>query len=186
MTRNNLLVQVAAAFLLFVIGAMVLSNYSTVKRNYVTLDQVLTIQRNNYGYKIFDTYKSFDYTASFTVLNGSIRSCFPLQEGDFNEWQNGQYEPSWGVKTSLAEYEIERAEFMPGTAGGVVLYWFAFYNEDPSAKEVKVQVTQHWSEMDATNTSVGVVAILAGAVLSVWSLFAVKRSLPERISARNP
>lgn len=185
MSRNNFLVIVAAAFLLFIIGAVVLSNYSTVRKNYVTLEQILTIQGNTYGYKIFDTFKSFDYTASFTVLNGSIKSCFPLPEGYFDEWQKGQYEPNWGVKTSYAEYEIKRAEFMPGTAGGIVLYWFAFYNEDPSAKEVKVQVTQYRSETDPVNTSVGVAAILAGAVLSMWSLFAIKRPLPKRIPYEN-
>lgn len=180
MSRNNFLVVVAAAFLLFIVGAVVLSNYSTVRKNYVTLDQILTIQGNNYGYKMFDTFKSFDYTASFTVLNGSIRSCFPLPEAYFDEWQKGQYEPSWGVKTSYTEYEIKRAEFMPGTVGGIVLYWFAFYNEDSSAKEVMVQVTRYWSETDLVNSSVGVATILAGAVLSTWSLFAIKRPLSER------
>jgi hypothetical protein len=179
MSRKNSLVLVAA-IILFITGVVVLANYSTVRRSYVILDQILTVRGSSYGYKIFNTYQSFDYKASFTVLNGSVRSCFPLQEGYFDQWQKGQYQPSWGDKMSYAEYEIKRAEFMPGTAGAIMLYWLAFYNEDPSAKEVKVQVTEYQSETDPVNMSVGVAAILAGAALSMWSLFAIKRPLPER------
>lgn len=177
---SRILLVLVVAFLLFIVGAIILANYSTVKRSYLTLDQTLTVQGSSYGYKLFNTYESFEYTASFTVLNGSIRSCFPLQEGYFDQWQRGQYAPIWESETSYAEYEIKRAEFMPGTAGAVTLYFFAFNNEDPSAKEINVRVIEHQSETDPVNTSVGVMAILGGLALTTWTLFTTKRPLPER------
>jgi len=117
MNRNKLLMICVAAFMLIAAGTVVLSSYSTVTRSAVTFDQTLIVPGGNYGSKLFDVFRNYDYIVSFTVLNGSLRSCFPLAEGYFDQWQNGEYEPNWGDETSHAEYQIRRSGPCPEPQG---------------------------------------------------------------------
>lgn len=150
----------------FLIGGFVISYFfSSMDKSAVPLDEVLLVEGNDYGYKLFNTYSNLDYTASFTVLNGTIKSCYPLSEALFQEWQQGQYEPTW-VETNHGEYEINKSADIPQEytgAGGIRLLFFVFKNEDSFMKEVNLQVTEFWQETNYAYLTVGILLMVMSA-----------------------
>jgi len=153
---------ISATFL--VSGFAISYFFTSVDKSWVTLDKSLVVEGNDSGYKIFDTFSNYDYIASFTVVNGTLKSCYPLSEGLFQQWQEGQYEPNW-VETNHAEYELVKSSNIPRGytgAGAVNLFWFVFKNDDSFSKEVHLQVTQFWKETNYAILIVGTALMVTG------------------------
>lgn len=150
---------------IFIGGFAISLLFSSMDKSAVILDKSLLVQGNDYGYELFNTYSNRYYIASFTVLNGTIEACYPLPEGLFQKWQQGQYEPTW-AETNLGEYKINKSADIPQGytgAGGVRLFFFAFKNEDYFMKEVRLQVTEFWQETNYAYLAVGILLMVTAA-----------------------
>ncbi|HEY4675024.1 MAG TPA: hypothetical protein VIH48_03105 [Candidatus Bathyarchaeia archaeon] len=160
---------------LLIIGAVIFFYFSApTEKSQIALDNLLTVQANEYGYKEFGFFSDKDTIASFNVSNGTVKSCEPLTGALFLKWQEGQYEPNWAEKDH-ENYKLIKEYIPPGLIGPVYVRYFLFFNEDSYDKEVHLQVTQFWSEQNSLNLVIGVATIVAGLGLQTALIAIYKR-----------
>lgn len=175
MTEKSFLLGSLACLALFVIGAVILLYFSApIEKSQIMFDKFLIVQANEYGYKEFGFFSDKDNVASFSVSNGTIKSCEPLTEALFLEWQEEHYEPNW-VETDHEDYKLSKENIPPGLIGAVLVRYFLFFNEDSYDKEVHLQVTQFWNEHNSLNLVGGVAAIVIGLGIETGLIVMYKR-----------
>lgn len=96
MVRMKFLLGIVISLSLSVAGVVILAYFCTpIEKSEVWFDEFFSVKANEYGVKTFFYYSGDDNILSFSVTNGTIKSCEPLTEALLLEWQAGQYEPNW-------------------------------------------------------------------------------------------
>lgn len=161
------LIGIILCSLLIVSGAAVLALFSApIERSEVTRVDVLIVKANEYRTEDFSFYSVWDNAVSFDVLNGTIKSCEPLTEAQYLDWQAGRYMPNW-TETSHATYEYKGTHLSPPLIGPFYVRYLLFYNEDPYDKVVNWHITSYWKEPNTTNLTWGSVLVAMGLVASL-------------------
>jgi hypothetical protein len=165
-TAKLFLIGIILCSTLIVSGAIVLALFSApIERSEVTRDEVLIAKANEYRIKDFTFYSVWDNVVSFEVLNGTIKSCEPLTEAQYLDWQAGRYTPNW-TETSHDTYKYKGTHLSPPLIGPVYGRYFLFYNENPDDKVVHWHIISYWKETNTTNLTCGVVLVAVGLVAS--------------------
>ncbi|MFX0211601.1 MAG: hypothetical protein ACFFDT_36835 [Candidatus Hodarchaeota archaeon] len=152
---------------LLVSGAIILAFFSApIEHSGVTRDDTVIVKANEFRAEDFTYYSVWDNIVSFDVLNGTIKSCEPLTEAQYLDWQAGQYIPNW-TETTHGTYEFKGTHLSPPLIGPVYGRYFLFHNQDPYDKEIHWQITSYWTEPNTTNLTSGVVLIVTGLVVGL-------------------
>jgi hypothetical protein len=148
-----------------VIGAVILAFFSApIEKSAITRDEYLIVKADEYKTKDFGYYSAWDNVVSFNVLNGTIKSCEPLTEALYLEWQAGRYVPNW-TETDQGVYEYRGTHLQPPLMGAVYLRYFLFFNPDSYDKVIHWQITSYWKELNTTNLTSGTVLVVTGLVI---------------------
>ena len=140
--------------------------FGQVEKSEVAWSGSLTVQGNETKWKDFGVLSPYDYVASFTVSNGTIKSCYPLDESLFNYWQERQFEPTF-VETDHADYKSSTPSHSMVVTGAVYVRYFIFVNEDSYPKEVQYQITRVWHEKNHLLILSGIAMIPIGMILGI-------------------
>lgn len=171
---------------LFVSGAIVLAFLSApTERTEVTWDDVLIVRANGYRAEDFTFYSVWDNIVSFNVLNGTIKSCEPLTEAQYLDWQAGLYTPNW-TETNHGAYEYDGTHLSPPLIGPVYGRYFLFYNQDQYDKAIRWDITSHWTEPNTTNLTIGVGLIATGLMVGSGLVLIYMLKPSSHLSVSNP
>ena len=173
MKRQKLLVGSIIVLGMLLLGTFTLMSFlvnpafGQVEKSEVAWSGSLTVQGNETKWKDFGVLSPYDYIASFTVSNGTIKSCYPLHETLFNYWQEGLFDPDFH-ETDRADYKLntEPLEFA-GAMGTVHLRFFIFVNENSYAKEIRYQITRVWHETNYLLILSGIAMIPIGMIMGI-------------------
>jgi len=155
----------AALCLVFVVvGAAILAfSLGPIEKSEVKISKSLTVKADEYAAQEFGVFPSwYDYVASFRVLNGTIRSCEPLSDLEYSDWQAGRYMPN------LTETEEDRFDYKSNIKYGEIVFafmftrYFLFFNQDSYDKMIQISVVIYWDEIDTTNLAMGATLMAAG------------------------
>ena len=161
-SKRALLLGVALCLSFAVVGAVILAFYSApIDKSEVTTDESLTVKAKEYRTQFFGFYSAYDNVVSFTVLNGTIYSCEPLNEGLYLEWQAGHYTPSL-TDTNQASFQYEGTHVQYPMLGAIHTRYLFFYNQDSYDKEIQWRITAYWQETNTTNLTIGAALMIAG------------------------
>jgi hypothetical protein len=160
LSRSALLIP--GGLVSLIVGVFILAYFCVpTERSQVNYDEMLTVGSKEYRHKDFGYYSGWDNVASFYVLSGTVKSCEPLTEALFLDWQAGRYEPNW-TEMDHGTYEYRRIDLSPGLVGPSYGRYFLFFNTDSYDKIVHIQVTAHWTEYNTANLSIGMLLIIVG------------------------
>lgn len=173
MKRRKLLVGSITVVGMLLVGTYTLMSFlvnpafGRVEKSEVAWSGSLTVQGNETKWKDFGVLSPYDYIASFTISDATIKSCYPLDETLFNYWQEGLYEPIF-VEMDRADYKLstEPLEFS-AAMGKVYLRFFIFVNEDSYAKEVQCKITRVWHETNYLPILSGIALIPIGMIMGI-------------------
>jgi len=148
-------------------GVIVLAFFSApIKRSEVTREDVLIVKANEYRAKDFTYYSVWTNVVSFRVLNGTIKSCEPLTEAQYLDWQAGRYAPNW-TETNYDTYEYKGTHLSAPLIGPIYGRYFLFYNQEPFDKVINWHITQYWTEPNTANLTSGFVLIATGLIAGI-------------------
>lgn len=119
---------------------------------------------------------------SFNVLNGTIKTCEPLTELQFLDWQDGQFIPNW-TETTHDTYEYEGTHLSPPLVGALYGRYFLFHNQDPYDKVIHWHITSYWTEPNTTILTSGVILIAIGLVVGLGLVLVYMLKLSLRLPA---
>ena len=151
MKRQKLLVGSIIVVGMLLVGTYTLTSFlvnpafGQVEKGEVAWSGSLSVRGNETKWKDFGVLSPYDYIASLTVSNGTIKSCYPLDETLFYYWREGQFEPIL-VETDHADYKLSTPSVAMGLTGAFYIRYFIFVNEDSYPKEVQYQITRIWHE----------------------------------------
>lgn len=140
--------------------------FGQVEKSEVAWSGSLTVQGNETKWKDFGVLSPYDYIASLTVSDGTIKSCYPLDETLFYYWQEGQFEPIL-VETDHADYKLSTPSHSMVVTGAVYVRYFIFVNEGSYPKEVQYQITRVWHETSYLPILSGIAMIPIGMIMGI-------------------
>ena len=140
--------------------------FGQVEKSEVAWSGSLTVQGNETKWKDFGVLSPYDYIASISVSNGTIRSSHPLDETLFYHWQEGQFEPDFH-ETDHADYKLSTPSHSVVVTGAVYIRYFIFVNEAPYPKEIQYQITRIWHEKNYLAILSGIAMISTGMIIGI-------------------
>jgi hypothetical protein len=160
-------VVAASAVILVVVGVVIFAFFSSpFETSYDTVNEVIVIEGGELKDIQFRVYSKYDHVASFTVYNGTIITCDPLNSTFYIYWRENEYSPSW-YEASEGEYNYAGDYGPPDLMGTMNLYAFLFDNQDSYEKQVHVKVTSYRIEQNTTNIIIASALILSGLFLGI-------------------
>jgi len=151
------------------VGAYVLlSSVTPLEKESLLLDDSFSVAGREYENKTVWADSSGEYSASFTVTEGTINAT--LMVGNvFSLWTEGLYQPDW--------VESDQANLGAGMAlgqGESAPIHFVFWNNDTLTKQVHLEASKMWKETNYVSLLGGTGLILSGIIMCVIS---ARRSL---------
>lgn len=152
---------------LLVAGVVMLAFFSSpFEKSYNTVDEVIVIEGGELKVREFRVYSKYDHVASFTVLDGTIITCDPLNDTFYHYWWENEYSPSW-YEASEGEYNYPGDHSPPNLDVPTNRYAFLFDNQDSYEKEAHIKVTRYRIEENTTNLIIASALIMSGLVLGM-------------------
>lgn len=158
----------ASALTLLVVGVVIFAFFSSpFERSHDNVNEVLVIEGGELMAREFTVNPNYDQAASFTVSNGTIITCDPLNDTFYHYWRENEHSPSW--------YAASEREYKHNAERGILqeyiitwhVYVFLFDNQDSYEKQVHIQVTLYYFEQNTTNLTVASALTLSGLVLGI-------------------
>ena len=157
----------SAVLTLLVVGVVIFAFFSSpLEKSTNIVDEVIIIKGDELKFRKFSVYSKYDHVASFTLSNGTIITCDPLNFTFYNYWWENEYSPSW-YEASEGEYNYAGDYSPPNLMVPMNRYAFLFDNQDSYDKEVHVKVTSYRIEQNATNLIIASVLTLSGLFLGI-------------------
>jgi hypothetical protein len=161
-TRN--IIIALAIFTLLVVGIVIFAFFSSSEKSYVQEDTV-NIKPDESKTLNFQIYNIYDFAATFSVSNGTIMTCDPLNYVDYASWKEDPSSLSW-YEASQHEYNYNKESY-PEDSPWIYDIYFLFRNQDSYEKNVHVQVTAYRTEPNTTNITIASTLIVSGLVIGI-------------------
>jgi hypothetical protein len=139
---------------------LLLTSLTPLEKKNTILNDIFNVSGNTIENRTAWLKNDVDYRVSFTVSEGTIKF-YPMDESVASVWLQHQFEPRW-VEEDYYHCGIGGA----GEAAGSTWY-FVFWNNDTSTKEVNLEVSNAWQETNYMSLLGGAALILSGTIIGV-------------------
>lgn len=175
--RRDFAIAGSASITLLVIGIVIFAAFSSpIEKSTRIHNDFISVEPGEVKtYDITITTK-YNHVATFTVSNGTIKNCDPLNGTLWYYWDRNEYSPSW-YDSSGREYEFPRDESYPQDLPGTYYhFYFLFNNTESYEKEVHAQVTVYEIAENTGILIIGAGSVVSGLVMGIWLItMAVKK-----------
>jgi hypothetical protein len=140
---------------------LLVTSLAPLEKKNTILNDTFNVPGNKYENRTAWLKNDVDYRFSFTVSEGTIKF-YPMSEAQLSVWLQGQFEPRWE----------ESDQFYAGIGGtgdpaGGSTYYFVFFNNATSTKEVHLEVSNAWQETNYVSLLGGAALILSGTIIGI-------------------
>ncbi len=174
--RSKALKKFAIVFTLLLVGFIVLFTFpAEADKSRVEFEASLTVPANTYQYRTVAVYapappESATYVASFSLSNGGIVKFYPFEQGLWQLWQEGVYEPSW-VEGSQGDFGMS----IQSQTGENINFYLVVLNDASVSQDVKIQLSKTWHESNYLGLFTGSAIVSLGIGIIPLLMFGKNR-----------
>jgi hypothetical protein len=165
-------VVVSSVIALALLGAgvfLLMNSLTPLERENIVLNDTFNVLGNKYENRTALLKNDVDYRVFFTVSDSTIKF-YPMSEDEFSIWQQGQFEPRWVE----SDQYYARIGGTGNPAGGATFY-FVFFNNNTSIREVHLEVSNAWQETNYIGLFGGAALILSGCIIGIIAKYRLTR-----------
>lgn len=168
--------QTIAAFTsltLLVVGIVIFAFFSSPLEMSYTQGDAVNVKQGEIKTLNFQIYNIYNFAATFSVSDGTIMTCDPLNYVDHVSWKENESSIVW-YEASEREYNYSKESY-PKDSPWIYDIYFLFSNQDVYEKEVQVQVKAYRIEQNTTNITVAAMLTMAGIVTGIGVTISFKK-----------
>jgi hypothetical protein len=150
------------AFTLLSLGTILLLNSTTpLEKKETILSDTFNVSENRYENRSAWLKNDVNYIVSFSVSEDTIKF-YAMSEGTLSAWLQHQFEPAW-IESQYHHFALGGT----GAPEGGMTWYFVFFNNNTSTKEVHIEVSNAWTETNYIGLLEGAALVLSGGIISI-------------------